>query len=507
MYLRRLFIFAFESGVPSQSCPVNTYSNYTGAPECDRCPYPMRTLPGSPNTAITDCVCPGAITLAGPSDFADYYPELVGSNGFYGAPGIACVECDFGNSLFSLLEITTLAACPFDNMTLPLTRQGYYLEVIEHYETDASHLTTYRGTDVTQNLTGFYLDRPLERFEVVGVGYQRTTTDKIADLKVVGRPGLGTYAVPYKAIISECYPPEACPDWTYEPLTQANFNERLYNMTLLPCAVQYDSSRCALCRKGPNARNCANCTTAYKLDGTCRTCPHSAATSTIIVLGIFAAVFLPFLFKFADFIRKTPSIMVSLNFAQVLAIFPSFSVPWPRAITQFWEKLSFFNFNIQLVHPECLSSGFNYPNKMRGIAVAPLVVLALIVTGVLLQALRMAFSMTVGNWLLRRFPIKGCEYYSLDCNVYRPCAKCRLTNKKPSLGLIGPPPKGIPTLLFIASSIRMRLGKMITVKIGPEELIRTARSAVSAYFTFMKVGYLFLAGTTERDEMLGHEII
>ena len=64
-------------------------------------------------------------------------------------------------------------------------------------------------------------------------------------------------------------------------------------------------------------------------------------------------------------------ISIGVDYFQVLAIFASVDVEWPAAIKSIFRLLSFFNFDLDIVAPECILPEFDYEYKFFGTLLLP----------------------------------------------------------------------------------------------------------------------------------------
>jgi hypothetical protein len=135
------------------------------------------------------------------------------------------------------------------------------------------------------------------------------------------------------------------------------------------CAEGYAS-------KAPNYR-CSSCADGfYKQATVCQKCPSSPAgviiVAALVLVGVAAAAY---------FLNKKQInvgyISIGVDYFQVLAIFAQAKVDWPAPIRDLFHILSAFNFNIEIVAPECLVSGVSFTQKWVTVMVFPLIVAGL----------------------------------------------------------------------------------------------------------------------------------
>ena len=118
-----------------------------------------------------------------------------------------------------------------------------------------------------------------------------------------------------------CVPPYAC----------VGFNE---------CAEGYEGLRCSECLKGKY----------YRVAGDCVPCPQNPEILLIsFVLGVVVVCAIAYTLD-----KKKVNIgifSIGVDYFQVLAIFASAKVPWPKFLEEFFRLLSAFNLNIDISAP------------------------------------------------------------------------------------------------------------------------------------------------------------
>jgi hypothetical protein len=138
------------------------------------------------------------------------------------------------------------------------------------------------------------------------------------------------------------------------------------------CSTGYES-RPPFFRCGSCSRN------YYRSANDCIECPNAAPLLIVGAVIIFmVAGGIAFYFN-----RKRINlgfIAQAVDFFQVLSIFANSKVPWPPVLKRFFKILSAFNFNIEVVAPECLIPDISYKSKWIFIVCAPLVIAAMFLT-------------------------------------------------------------------------------------------------------------------------------
>merc|ERR1719502_891359 len=100
---------------------------------------------------------------------------------------------------------------------------------------------------------------------------------------------------------------------------------------------------------------CSDCTlgTHFAMDGKCEKCPeHKWLIPALFVVCGFAACILGFFMNKLDV--NWAVVSIGIDFFQVLAVFASSEVTWPRQIRAIFRWMSAFNLNIDLAAPDCI---------------------------------------------------------------------------------------------------------------------------------------------------------
>jgi hypothetical protein len=127
------------------------------------------------------------------------------------------------------------------------------------------------------------------------------------------------------------------------------------------------SERCALCSAG----------THYRIEGKCELCPDNVELVIVgFVLGIIFLSIGGFILDRRNF--NMAFISIGVDYFQVLALFSSVDVAWPPLILYLYRVMGIFNFNIDVVAPECLLPELDYEVKFYGTLALPLFCLVLI---------------------------------------------------------------------------------------------------------------------------------
>ena len=265
---------------------------------------------------------------------------------------------------------------------------------------------------------------------------------------------------PYPAKKRECFPQRAC-----EPIVKTNIsamfqtNENVSATTAcaaLPvpdvvdgtCAVGYGSEACSSCiRPG-----------YYRLEGGCRKCPESDPGGMIAFMVIAVVVAGPLLFKLSEQMKNFPSINIGISFMQYLGLF-SIQISYPEPVRRVLSAFSFFNLNLELIHPECSLDSWDFSKKWQVMSLMPIFVFCVLAVGVAIAGALCAYNHFVGEKILEA---------------------------NPGFLILGKGKK--------ANAV-YKLRRMLVLGMSWNQFVLFARKAIRALLTFFQVAYVFLAGS------------
>jgi len=413
-----------EGLVECPLCPANEYQEAPGRSSCDKCvdiSEGMITSKGATGSSDRKaCVCSGRpeatridvlrVDPKGPMGNLENntLPNLYakGGRGYYGKAGIQCYECpgplinDIDPATAREAEEGEWVRCMSENMRLPLNNLGFYVSTI--------------------------------------IPKDDQTSDEL----------------PRVIAVSQCNPRSACPEHNSPTDLIPHFK----------CKDGYYGNRCAMCtpklecpEKGISSPG------FFRLDSTCRKCPEQSSVESAIVLVVLVGLFAPVLFKLADLFRRAPSLNIQLNFLQVLAILPKFSMPWPKALRDMFSWFSILNFNLELVHPECMSDrGWDWYSKWNYMLLTPVFVLGLL-------GLVLGIKATL---MITR------------------------TGLSKSMLFVNPQVKNPPgPYTNFSGRFKHRLIRYWLSEFTFEDFIRETRKLIRVFLVFLKVAYVYLSTT------------
>ena len=111
----------------------------------------------------------------------------------------------------------------------------------------------------------------------------------------------------------------------------------------------------------------------YRLDGLCERCPADVALRVLLVFGISAVVGGLALFVYTKTKIEVMVLSIAIDFFQSLGIVASIQIDWPPEIKVLFRFMSLFNFDIDIIAPECVTH-VSYELKWIGSMVIPVIV-------------------------------------------------------------------------------------------------------------------------------------
>lgn len=134
---------------------------------------------------------------------------------------------------------------------------------------------------------------------------------------------------------------------------------------------------CTSCIKGmctcQSYERCAMCTvgTHFREDGDCSACPALQWYHYVMmVVGFLVAAY--FAWKLTQSGVSMALANITIDYFQVLSMFRKSKISWPEEMKQLFKILSIFNFNLDLLPPECSLPKLDYKWKWLAIEAVPL---------------------------------------------------------------------------------------------------------------------------------------
>jgi hypothetical protein len=120
------------------------------------------------------------------------------------------------------------------------------------------------------------------------------------------------------------------------------------------------ANRCAIQYRGERCQDCAD--RFYRANGVCIKCPDSPwAVVIVFVVAAIAALYIASLLNSKNI--NLALISIGMDWAQVVAMFARTRINWPALVKELFLLLSAFNFNLELIAPECAVPSITYAGK------------------------------------------------------------------------------------------------------------------------------------------------
>jgi hypothetical protein len=150
------------------------------------------------------------------------------------------------------------------------------------------------------------------------------------------------------------------------------------------CAVQYsncpwvyqDANNNYRCQEPvssiPDYGRCAYCANRfYRVNGECIKCPDSP-WATVVVFLVIALLAMFTAHQLNNKNINLALISIGTDWAQVVAMFARTRIAWPQLVKDLFLLLSAFNFNLELIAPECAIPNVTYAGKWLFVEGMPL---------------------------------------------------------------------------------------------------------------------------------------
>ncbi|KAJ5073141.1 insulin-like growth factor binding proteinn-terminal [Anaeramoeba ignava] len=433
-----------------ESCSLGSYANKTGSPKCSLCES------GSFSASIgsISCeVCPiGTYSSQNGSESCSICPQ-----GYYSNTNgsSSCKKCGIGR------ETTSSSTCEYCKVGTYNRKEASPCLVCPAGSYSSSNGATFCfpcGMFYYQDEMGQSTCKRCPSNTITFSQGSSTINECVCKEGMYGNPGEDCKSCPKGGICNEpgmnepkvdqgywadqnlifykCDPFEACPGGNKETC-----NSKL----------GYQGVICSECSKG-----------YYKFSSRCQKCPTNSK-KRLYIAGIILVLFAILLVIIARSKARSyfGSLSIALSFFQILATLPKMQVSWPSRTQSFLNSLSFFNFNIDFLAPEC-SLSISFTIKWFSVVLVPVVIVILFAFLFLVIQLHSIIIRKCGSKFSEKFP-----------NF---CAKPtrRTTNK----------------YLYPFSWIRFQISKFFTH--GNSSAEKLYSSFLNAFVAFCFLAYLFL---------------
>ena len=265
---------------------------------------------------------------------------------------------------------------------------------------------------------------------------------------------------PYPAKRRQCFPSHACMAISAANVsTMFQTNDNVSWTTAcakLPVPDVVDGT----CLDGFEESACSTCIRPgfYRLTGSCGKCPESDNTVTIIFIAIGVIIAAPILFKASEQMNNFPSINIGISFSQYVGLF-SVQLKYPEVLRRIMAAFSFFNLNLELIHPECSIGSWDSSKKWQVVSLMPFAVFTLLSTAVAGVGLVCAFNALAHAYFMRANP----DFLKLGVGQ--------------------------------TAGVGYKVKRLMVIGVSWSQFVTFAQKAIRAQLTFFQVAYLFLAAS------------
>jgi hypothetical protein len=128
-------------------------------------------------------------------------------------------------------------------------------------------------------------------------------------------------------------------------------------------------NKCSPVYKGERCQDCAE--RFYRVNGVCIKCPDSPWATVVVFLFLaLGAMFAAYMLNSKNV--NLALISIGVDWAQVVAMFARTRIAWPQLVKDLFLLLSAFNFNLELIAPECAIPSVTYSGKWLFVEGMPL---------------------------------------------------------------------------------------------------------------------------------------
>jgi hypothetical protein len=128
-------------------------------------------------------------------------------------------------------------------------------------------------------------------------------------------------------------------------------------------------NKCSPVYRGERCQDCAE--RFYRVNGMCIKCPDSPwATVVVFLILALGAMFAAYMLNSKNV--NLALISIGVDWAQVVAMFARTRIAWPQLVKDLFLLLSAFNFNLELIAPECAIPSVTYAGKWLFVEGMPL---------------------------------------------------------------------------------------------------------------------------------------
>ncbi|KAJ6235763.1 insulin-like growth factor binding protein [Anaeramoeba flamelloides] len=363
-------------------CQNGTFQSSTGETACEKCPNGTHNA-NTGSTTNSDCIACGLGT----------YQDQDGQS--------ACKLCStgkFGNQL----ALTECFDClPGSHSNKEGQTACEYCEIGEYQdepgqsECKSSPFNTY----TTQSGSTNFLDCPLHS-QTLSIRTQ-TPQECFCTIGYYGMPGERCVKCPDEGVCSKFN--------QHYPFSQPGYWNSVENPTqIFKCAVEdaCPGNAMELCNQtlGYSGFQCSNCISQYyKFEGQCFECPENNSQRLLIAAVLITLFTLILLFIAKKGQNYFGSLSILISFFQIIVLFPGMKLNWPYDITNFFQSLSFFNFNTDYLALECTLT-LSYTEKWFAIQLMPFILIIFLALLYLVLFVHSKIVKSIGGKFIHAFP-------------------------------------------------------------------------------------------------------
>ncbi|KAJ3426191.1 insulin-like growth factor binding proteinn-terminal [Anaeramoeba flamelloides] len=193
------------------------------------------------------------------------------------------------------------------------------------------------------------------------------------------------------------------------PLPKRGYWNSLDNPEELTKCLVYEACpgyKIGVCNEdmGYKGVKCEKCETGfYRFEKECLECPSNNWFRLFLAFMIFVILMIILLFIAKKGENYFGSISILISFFQIITLFPSMLFNWPIEVLDFFQNLTFFNFNMDFLALEC-SLNLSFKQKWFLIQLLPIITLFFFVILYAGAYLHSRMVKRIGNKILNKYP-------------------------------------------------------------------------------------------------------
>mmetsp|Transcript_25652 Transcript_25652/g.64474 ORF Transcript_25652/g.64474 Transcript_25652/m.64474 type:complete len:678 (+) Transcript_25652:48-2081(+) len=118
------------------------------------------------------------------------------------------------------------------------------------------------------------------------------------------------------------------------------------------------------CVAGHTGRMCYECEVGYfQFSGACFPCTHLSEQYKVVVVIMIILIIAIWVAMNRLAAVNIDAVDISLVFLQIMAVMGTYKLSWPAELQQVFSAVSFVNFNLDLLSPQCLTGTYSFFSK------------------------------------------------------------------------------------------------------------------------------------------------